>query len=329
MSLLFIFVLGILGAKAQNANSREIDLGEFETVVVNRDVAFTIKTHLYAISDNKDISTVLDKNKARVRNSILLTLRSATWDNYADPKLAVISKAVQAKLNEILGKGMFTEVIYTELRILQLAVAENDTVTQVVSPTINTAAQGAAKTPFAETIPQPARQVLTATNSTTTNSTPPKLKFQDIELTNKLMIQGINAMKAIQERVKNDPVLKQLSDKQPEAENLFFPDGDPDYIQLSVTTADEWEDIPIKNPPYRQKGQGFITIRFFGDFQYDAPRTPYKPPRGCYLTDETRKVVGTDARVVVISRLADATAGARLVKIVEEECAKVGLKLSK
>jgi len=140
---------------------------------------------------------------------------------------------------------------------------------------------------------------------------------------------GVVAFRAIRERIntdRNERTLRPLLDVTPTAENLFFPFADPDFIEWFAPTPDVWDDIPTRNPPYRQRGTGFLVIRFYADYKVGPTSTPYTPPRGCYLANKTLRIAGTEGRIEITTRTSDPQAGPRLIRIVEEEFARLGVQ---
>lgn len=308
----------------------EVDLGNFETVIESGKTIYQLKVHLFGLSSEKNIDEVLAKNKARLRSGILLELRSSTLEQLIDPSFASVSEKLRVRVNGFLG-NQIEEVIYADFSLEKI---ETKTTPEFISsPRLQNPITQESDEVIVIAPAPPARVETTQPPKTnqltqpyTMPTTRPNVKIQDAETTKTMMVHASRAIKGIQDRVKNDPILKQLLDSSPTAENLFFPEGEPDYIEWFAHTGDEWNDIPTRSPPYRQSGKGYIAIRFFADFKYDAPRTPYKPPRGCYVTDEVRKIPGGESRVIVLTRLSDPRAGARLMKIVEEEFTRAGVR---
>lgn len=97
----------------------EKDLGDFnlsEQGAGPRDIR--ISTHFYALvnkSDEAEFDKKYAEHQNRIRNAILVILRSTPGTELDDPVLGVVRNKILVKVNEILGAPLVKGVIFTEL----------------------------------------------------------------------------------------------------------------------------------------------------------------------------------------------------------------------
>lgn len=101
------------------------------------------------------------------------------------------------------------------------------------------------------------------------------------------------------------------------------------FIAISVETAETWDGFPAKtphgaSPPARR--HGLMSIGVYENLPGRLAGAPFLPPPGCYRGNTYLSVPGTPAKVVVDTLTSDRKANQRLVDMVVEELAKVGIK---
>ena len=105
----------------QDEERDEFDLGEFiyyESDTTNMPLRLSI--HFYGLVNKKDADEYnkrYDIHKNRIRNAILVILRSSKQSDLTDPSLSVIKNKVMVKVNEILGGPLVKGVIYTDIAV--------------------------------------------------------------------------------------------------------------------------------------------------------------------------------------------------------------------
>jgi len=99
----------------------EVDLGEYTTT--EDDSASSsrrLSIHFYGLVNKKelaDYTKLYDLNKNRIREAILVILRSAEQQELADPSLKMIKNKIMVKVNEILGQPLVKNVLYTDIAV--------------------------------------------------------------------------------------------------------------------------------------------------------------------------------------------------------------------
>ena len=99
----------------------EVDLGEFTFTEGDPTSApFRLSIHFYGLINKKDkeeYNKRYELNKNRIRNAILVILRSSQQSEITDPSLGLIKNKIMVKVNEILGMPLVKGIIYTDIAV--------------------------------------------------------------------------------------------------------------------------------------------------------------------------------------------------------------------
>ena len=105
----------------QDEEREEVDLGEFTyTDSDTTKVPVRLSIHFYGLVNKKDhdeYNKRYDIHKNRIRNAILVILRSSKESEIADPSLGIIKNKVMVKVNEILGMPLVKGIIYIDIAV--------------------------------------------------------------------------------------------------------------------------------------------------------------------------------------------------------------------
>ena len=105
----------------QDEEREEVDLGEFTYMESDTtSVPVRLSIHFYGLINKKDrdeYSKRYEIHKNRIRNAILIILRSSKQSDITDPSLGMIKNKVMVKVNEILGMPLIKGVIYTDIAV--------------------------------------------------------------------------------------------------------------------------------------------------------------------------------------------------------------------
>ncbi|MDR1494189.1 MAG: flagellar basal body-associated FliL family protein [Planctomycetaceae bacterium] len=99
----------------------EVDLGEYTTT--EDDSASSsrrLSIHFYGLVNKKELDEYnkrYELNKNRIREAILVILRSSQQAELADPALKMIKNKIMVKVNEILGQPLIKNVLYTDIAV--------------------------------------------------------------------------------------------------------------------------------------------------------------------------------------------------------------------
>ena len=116
------------GLEAQEADDDipkiEVDLGEFG-ITSHRPISNTtirMDFHLYGTvkeDDESEFGMRLVDNRQRLRDHVLVVLRSSEEKDLADPGLGLIKRKILEKINQALGRPLLQEVIFSEFSLVE------------------------------------------------------------------------------------------------------------------------------------------------------------------------------------------------------------------
>ena len=88
--------------------------GDVANIPFRLSVSFSV---LVNKSDEDEFKKRYEANKSRIRNAVLVILRSSKQAEITDPTLGLIRNKIMVKTNEILGAPLVKEVLYTDIAI--------------------------------------------------------------------------------------------------------------------------------------------------------------------------------------------------------------------
>lgn len=157
------------------------------------------------------------------------------------------------------------------------------------------------------------------------------------------LVRAATAIEAVQAKVKDDVILHPLSNakiKRGEDPTIMSKtpiNGVPTYrtdtakgqfISTSIQTAEAWDGFATKIPrggAWQVRKHGYLTIGAYDNLPGSLTLCPFAFPQGCCGGDTYLSVPGTSAKVRVETLTSDRMAHRRLVDLVVEEMAKVGI----
>jgi hypothetical protein len=97
----------------------EILLGEFNVTSFQPQSNSTLRIsfQLYAttsLEDEYELKKLLEGNKHRVREQVLIIARSATIEDLADPMLTLIKRKLSEKVNRLIGKPLVRGAVFSD-----------------------------------------------------------------------------------------------------------------------------------------------------------------------------------------------------------------------
>lgn len=110
---------------AANEETMEIDLGDPFGITAYRPLSestMRIDFHLYATiraSDQADFESLMEKNKNRFREQVIVTVRSSDEGELTDPSLGLLKRKILEKTNNILGKPMVHSIVFSEFSFVE------------------------------------------------------------------------------------------------------------------------------------------------------------------------------------------------------------------
>jgi flagellar FliL protein len=112
--------------KGEHAASEqaEVDLGEFTVTAFQPASNSTIRIdfHLFgtvATENAKDFARLMEENKHRFREQVLVTVRGAELTDLTDAGLGLMKRRILDKTNRILGKPLLRSVIFSDFAFIE------------------------------------------------------------------------------------------------------------------------------------------------------------------------------------------------------------------
>lgn len=102
----------------------EIDLGEFDVSSYQplSNTTLRISFHLYgivAVDDETQILDILEAKRQRMREQVLVILRSAELPDLADAALGLIKRRILEKTNRTFGEPLLREIIFSDFSFME------------------------------------------------------------------------------------------------------------------------------------------------------------------------------------------------------------------
>lgn len=108
----------------EHGGAVEVDLGEYSVTAFQAATSTTllISFHLYGTISHEaehDFSSKFDANKHRIRDQVLVSIRSAELADLTDPALAVIKRQILEKINRSMGEHAVMEVVFSDFMVVE------------------------------------------------------------------------------------------------------------------------------------------------------------------------------------------------------------------
>jgi flagellar basal body-associated protein FliL len=102
----------------------EVDMGEFSVTAFQpvSNTTLRIDFHMFgtvAAANKNDFTKLMEENKHRFRDQILVTVRSAEITDLTDAGLGLIKRKILDKTNRIFGKPMLQTVIFSDFSFVE------------------------------------------------------------------------------------------------------------------------------------------------------------------------------------------------------------------
>jgi flagellar basal body-associated protein FliL len=104
--------------------TEEVELGTFNVTHFNpaANATLSIDFELFGsvlASDEKEFHTLLEKNKVRVREQIIMTLHAADAKDLSDAGLGLLKRQILEKTNRALGQPLLKEVLFSKFNFVE------------------------------------------------------------------------------------------------------------------------------------------------------------------------------------------------------------------
>jgi flagellar basal body-associated protein FliL len=108
----------------EGPSQAEVDMGEFSLTAFQPTSNSTLRIdfHLFGTvraGEEKEFARLMEENKHRVREQVLMTMRSAEITDLADPSLGLIKRQILDKTNRTMGKPLLRAVIISDFSFVE------------------------------------------------------------------------------------------------------------------------------------------------------------------------------------------------------------------
>ena len=112
------------GASGGHKERLEISLGEFSVSAYQplSNSTLRIDFELFGVVSHQDeaaMTQLLDENKHRLREQVLVIIRSAEMSDLTDAGLGLIKRKILEKTNRALGKALIQEIIFSDFSFVE------------------------------------------------------------------------------------------------------------------------------------------------------------------------------------------------------------------
>jgi len=112
------------GESKEEPENVELDLGEFCVTAFQpaSNTTLRIDFHLFGIVKSEaktEFNELLERNRQRFREQVLMTVRSAAMSDLADPSLGLIKRTILDKTRRTLGKSLLRDVVISDYSFVE------------------------------------------------------------------------------------------------------------------------------------------------------------------------------------------------------------------
>jgi flagellar basal body-associated protein FliL len=102
----------------------EVELGTFNVTHFNptANATLSIDFELFGAvlaTDEKEFHTLLEKNKVRVREQVIMTLHAAETKDLSDAGLGLLKRQILEKTNRALGQPLLKEILFSKFNFVE------------------------------------------------------------------------------------------------------------------------------------------------------------------------------------------------------------------
>lgn len=109
---------------ATHGEYTEVDLGKYNVMAYQpgANAMRVIEFHLYGAIASEDYATferLWETNQQRCRDQVIVTIRSSDVEDFTDPGLGLIKRKILARTNDVLGKPLIEEVVFSDFSFIE------------------------------------------------------------------------------------------------------------------------------------------------------------------------------------------------------------------
>lgn len=104
--------------------NKEVDLGEYSIMATDpaSSTMLLVDFHIFGTitgDDTAEFESLYEENRHRIRHQVIIIVRSAEMADLTDPSLGLIRRQVLEKTNQLLGKPLIQEIIFSKFSFIE------------------------------------------------------------------------------------------------------------------------------------------------------------------------------------------------------------------
>jgi hypothetical protein len=102
----------------------EVDLGEYSIMATApaSSTMLLVDFHIFgtiATAEQPEFEQRYEENRHRIRHQVIITVRSAEMSDLTDASLSLIRRQILEKCNQLLGKPLIEEIIFSKFSFIE------------------------------------------------------------------------------------------------------------------------------------------------------------------------------------------------------------------
>lgn len=107
-----------------HSDHREVDLGEYSIMATDpaSSTMLLVDFHIFGTVANVDMASfeaLYEENRHRIRHQVIIVVRGAEMADLTDASLGLIRRQIREKTNQLLGKPLVQEIIFSKFSFIE------------------------------------------------------------------------------------------------------------------------------------------------------------------------------------------------------------------
>lgn len=112
------------GHGGSESDHKEVDLGEYSIMATDptSSTMLLVDFHIFGTIptiDEEEFNHLYEENRHRIRHQVIIIVRSSEMQDLTDASLGLISRQILEKINELLGKPLVEEIIFSKFSFIE------------------------------------------------------------------------------------------------------------------------------------------------------------------------------------------------------------------
>lgn len=107
-----------------HGDHKEVDLGEYSIMASDpaSSTMLMVDFHIFgtiSTNDTDQFEALFEENRHRIRNEVIIIVRSAEMEDLTDASLGLLRRKIQEKTNNLLGAPLMREIIFSKFSFIE------------------------------------------------------------------------------------------------------------------------------------------------------------------------------------------------------------------